>query len=130
MKCPSCGKSVSLNRLRESFARPHCGVQLKGRTNLAMLVTMCCGPAPRLLAEVLYFGFRSPLVSVLLLGLSHWLVWTVVLKGALQKDEANQQPWPPVFGRDRPFTHAAQFADTLGSATSPPGNNQATPACS
>jgi hypothetical protein len=81
-------------------------------------------------AEVLYFGFRSPLVSVLLLGLSHWLVWTVVLKGALQKDEANQQPWPPVFGKDRPFTHAAQFADTLGSATSPPGNNQATPACS
>lgn len=89
MKCPSCGKSILLNRLRESFACPHCGVQLKGRTNLVMLVTLCGGAGPWLLVEGLFFGFRSPLVSLLLLGLSYWLVLTVVLKGALQKDEAN-----------------------------------------
>lgn len=89
MKCPSCGKSISMNRLRESFACAHCGVLLKGRTNLAMWVTLCCGGGPWLLAEGFYFGFRSPMISFLLLSLSYGLVLTVVLKGALQKDEAN-----------------------------------------
>ena len=87
MKCPHCNKSISFFKLRESFTCPHCGAQLKGRTNRVMLLVLCFGAIPWLLAESVFFGFNSPAVSFLLLVLSHGLVLMFALSGALKEVE-------------------------------------------
>lgn len=89
MKCPHCNKSISFFKLRESFACPHCGAQLKGRANRVMLLVLCFGAIPWLVAEAVFFGFSSPVVSFLLLILSHGLVLMLALSGALEQVEAS-----------------------------------------
>lgn len=85
MKCPHCYKSISLFRLRESFACPHCGVQLKGKTTRLMLLVLCFGAVPWLLAEAVFFEFKWPAISFLLLILSHAVVLMLALNGALEE---------------------------------------------
>lgn len=87
MKCPSCHKSISFLKLRESFVCPHCGAQLKGGTNRVMLLVLCFGAIPWLLAETMFFGFNSPAVSFALLLLSHVLVLLLVLNSAIEEVE-------------------------------------------
>jgi hypothetical protein len=85
MKCPHCNKPISLFMLRESFACPRCGAQLKGKTSRVMLLVLCFGGVPWLVAESLFFGFSSPVISFLLLILSHGLVLMLALNGALEE---------------------------------------------
>lgn len=87
MRCPHCHKSISVFNLRESFAYPHCGVQLKGKTSQVMLLVLCFGAIPWLLAEAMFFGFSSSAVSFVLLILSHGLVLMLALRGALEEVE-------------------------------------------
>ena len=87
MKCPHCDKSISFFKLRESFSCSHCGAQLKGRTSRVMLLMLCFGAIPWLLAESVFFGFNSPAASFLLLILSHGFVLIFALSGALEEVE-------------------------------------------
>jgi hypothetical protein len=50
-----------------------------------MLIMLCFGPVPWLLAESLYFGFRSSLVTFVLLILSYWLVLMIAGSSSLEK---------------------------------------------
>lgn len=97
MKCPSCGGSISLFKLRESFPCPHCGVQLKANTSRLMLIMLCFGAVPWLLAEAAYFEFRSGFVTGVLLLLSYWAVLFVALRGTLEKsdDSPSKESAPP-----------------------------------
>jgi hypothetical protein len=87
MRCPHCHQSISVFNLRESFACPHCGTQLKGKTSQVMLLVLCFGGIPWLLAEAAFFGLNSAVVSVVLLILSHALVLMLALRAAIDEVE-------------------------------------------
>lgn len=95
MKCPSCDGSISLSALRDSFACPYCGARLKGNTGRLMLIMLCFGGVPWLLAEVAYFEFRSGLVTGVLLLLSYGAVLIVASRGMLERADVSTKENPP-----------------------------------
>ena len=52
-----------------------------------MLIVLCFGAIPWLAAESVFFGFKSPAMSFVLLILSHGLVLMLALSGVLEEVE-------------------------------------------
>lgn len=93
MKCPKCGSTILLHAAREVFVCPSCHERLRANLTRTSLVALVISGVIWLLAEAVYFEFRSEWISALVLAASYGAAFWIASRWALERtSEEGREP--------------------------------------